>query len=73
MTTLVCPKCRTEYILGTEGTRDGCDVCLGIERISDMASNHSAWLPGETYHLYDGKRGIVKVTREQAREQAATK
>jgi hypothetical protein len=67
-----CPKCKKEYRLGYEGVCNGCDKCLGIERIADIGSNHSAWERGEKYHDYmDVKTGkVTRVTREQAREQA---
>jgi hypothetical protein len=77
MKKVVCPKCGKMFVLGTEGLSDplGCDVCLGVERISDTASNHSAWERGEEYHDYmDVKTGkVTRVTREQARKQAAAK
>jgi hypothetical protein len=73
MKKLVCPKCGKEYRLGYDGIGDGCDVCLGVERISDMASDHTAWERDEEYHNYakDGK--VITITRKQAREQARAK
>jgi hypothetical protein len=72
-----CPKCGKMFVLGTEGLSDplGCDVCLGVERISDIASDHSAWERGEEYHdYYNPETGLItRVTREQAREQARAK
>ena len=29
-----CPHCGHEYFVGVNGTVDGCDDCLGIERTS---------------------------------------
>jgi endogenous inhibitor of DNA gyrase (YacG/DUF329 family) len=61
-----CPKCGKMFVLGKEGLLDplGCDKCLGVERIADVA-----WLPGEEYHYdYDAQADkIIQVTREQAR------
>jgi len=65
-----CPKCGKEFTPGVNGMLlpNGCDGCLDVERIADMASNTSAWLPGEDYHLYgDSLEAAIKVTREQAR------
>jgi hypothetical protein len=76
MKKVVCPKCRKEFVAGKTGMLSplGCDVCLGVERIADIGSDTSAWLPGDKYHLYgDDLVTAVKVTREQARQQAAAK
>lgn len=31
----VCPHCEGRYILGKNGTVDGCDVCLNVIRNTD--------------------------------------
>jgi endogenous inhibitor of DNA gyrase (YacG/DUF329 family) len=65
-----CPKCGKIFIAGRTGMLSpfGCDVCLGVERIADLGSRYSAWLPGETYHYYvDSRDTAVMVTREAAR------
>jgi hypothetical protein len=49
-----CSKCGKKFTPGVNGMLSpvACDECLGVERIADIASETSAWLPGETYHLY---------------------
>lgn len=55
----VCPTCKNGYVMGRNGTVDGCDKCLGIVR----DSNSHAWHPGETQHAYEevgtGRRFVV--------------
>ena len=59
-----CPKCHQGYVMGWNGTVDGCDKCLGIVR----DSNGHAWEPGEKYHDYqDESTGkVFRVARRSA-------
>jgi len=44
-----CPNCHQGYVMGWNGTSDGCDKCLGIVR----DSNGHTWKPGEKEHIYE--------------------
>jgi hypothetical protein len=61
-----CPKCGKTFRIGYDGIDDpvGCDVCLGVERIADFASEYSAWLPDEKHHYYEDGLWVLRVTRE---------
>lgn len=59
-----CQSCGRIFRMGYNGTVDGCDSCMGVER----DRNGYAWGPGETEQTYEevetGKTFTVK--REDA-------
>ena len=65
-----CTICGNKFTPGVNGTLDpvACDVCQGIERVADIASDTSAWYPDETHHDYwdEDNKEVIVVTRKQA-------
>ena len=61
-----CRKCKSNFLMGVNGTVYGCDKCTGVER----DKNGYAWKPGEQEHVYEPVGGTEKdryaITREQA-------
>lgn len=44
----ICQLCGKTYDMGYNGTIDGCDDCLGVQR--DMRGH--VWHPDDTHHVY---------------------
>jgi hypothetical protein len=61
-----CQTCQHEFIMGVNGTVNGCDKCTGVER--DLEGH--AWNHNETEQLYvpigGTEKDVFKVTRAQA-------
>jgi len=61
--TNVCKMCGNTYILGTNGTTEGCDGCAHIER--DIFGNW--WRPGDDEIYFEDADGNTRIlTREEA-------
>lgn len=59
-----CPKCGEGYVMGWNGTVDGCDECTGIVR----DSKGRVWEPGKKHKTFlDISTGkITRVSRRSA-------
>jgi ribosomal protein L37AE/L43A len=59
-----CKKCKKGFVMGWNGTIDGCDECTNTVR----DSRGNAWSPGEKSHTYqDANTGeIWTVSRRKA-------